>query len=409
VRYSHVNWALMDQAMISGVNFFTGILLARYLGIEEFGKYALVWMVVLFVNCIQHSAINSPMMSIGPKQDDEQSPVYFGAVIVQLLVFVCVVSLLLFVGSQWIDYFFPEWQIASLSLPLSLATCAVLLQNFLRRYFFVKEQPAKAFINDAIRYLGQMTILIGLFVYSRSSMDTSKVLWVITLTALSASVLGGFLVERIEINGEAINKIVHRHWQFSKWLTGSELVKWLTGNVFLIGAGALMGTAAVGAVKAAQNLMGVTHILLMGLENIVPIRAARCFPEKGKKELGDYLKRIALLGGSATLAISTAAFVASAFWLGLVFGQEYQQYGFILKWFAFVYIFIFLAMPLRIMLRTFEQTQPIFWSRFWAACFSVVMAYPLVFFFKLSGVMFGLLAIQLIIFGYLFLAVKEKL
>jgi len=31
--------------MVSGVNFLTGILLARYLGIEEFGRFALVWSV----------------------------------------------------------------------------------------------------------------------------------------------------------------------------------------------------------------------------------------------------------------------------------------------------------------------------------------------------------------------------
>ncbi len=48
-RYRHVNWALADQVMVSGVNFLTGILLARGLGIEEFGRFTLAWMVVLFV------------------------------------------------------------------------------------------------------------------------------------------------------------------------------------------------------------------------------------------------------------------------------------------------------------------------------------------------------------------------
>ena len=42
-RYSHVNWALADQTMVSGVNFLTGILLARYLGVEEFGRFTLAW------------------------------------------------------------------------------------------------------------------------------------------------------------------------------------------------------------------------------------------------------------------------------------------------------------------------------------------------------------------------------
>ena len=31
-RYSHINWALADQTMVSGINFLTGILLARFLG-----------------------------------------------------------------------------------------------------------------------------------------------------------------------------------------------------------------------------------------------------------------------------------------------------------------------------------------------------------------------------------------
>lgn len=408
-RHNHVNWALVDQSMVSGVNFVTGILLARYLGIEEFGKYALAWMMVLFVNSIQHAAINSPMMSIGPKQSEAQCPAYFGAIIVQLLVFAGMAFMVLWVGSEWMNQVFPEWHMEGLGIPLALATFAVLLQDFLRRYFFTKGLPAKAFINDAIRYVGQLSVLVYLFVFSRSPMDTSKVLWVIALTAFSACVLGAFFVEKIAIDREVLNKTVHRHWQSSKWLTGSALVKWLTGNVFLIGAGALIGTVAVGAVKAAQNLMGIVNILFMGLENIVPVQAARHLPVGGKKALRNYLNRIALFGGGATLAISTAAFVASNFWLGLVFGQEYQQYGYVLKWFACIYIFIFLAMPLRIALRTLENTQPIFWSRFWAACFSVVMAYPLVFFFGLSGVMVGLLGIQLINFIFLFRSVKEKM
>ena len=73
-RHSHVNWALADQAMVSGVYFLTGILLARYLGLEEFGRFTLAWMAVLFANSIQHAMIIAPMMSIGPKQSAAERP-----------------------------------------------------------------------------------------------------------------------------------------------------------------------------------------------------------------------------------------------------------------------------------------------------------------------------------------------
>ena len=68
-RHSHINWALLDQTMVSGINFLTGILLARYLGIEEFGRFTLAWMSVQVVNSIQHALNNFSMKSIGPKQN----------------------------------------------------------------------------------------------------------------------------------------------------------------------------------------------------------------------------------------------------------------------------------------------------------------------------------------------------
>ncbi|MGD8663730.1 MAG: hypothetical protein PVH37_27635, partial [Desulfobacterales bacterium] len=79
-RYSQINWALLDQAMVSGVNFLTGIILVRFLGLEEFGRFTLTWLIILFFNSIQFSAVISPMMSIGPKQAEKELQQYYGAV-----------------------------------------------------------------------------------------------------------------------------------------------------------------------------------------------------------------------------------------------------------------------------------------------------------------------------------------
>ncbi len=59
--------------------------------------------------------------------------------------------------------------------------------------------------------------------------------------------------------------------------------------------------------------MGVTHMLFMGLANIVPVRAARHFHEGGKKALSDYLKRVTLLGEAATGAVAAIAAIAPGF------------------------------------------------------------------------------------------------
>ncbi|MCG8391989.1 MAG: hypothetical protein MI745_02810, partial [Pseudomonadales bacterium] len=85
--YSHVNWALMDQGVISGVNFLSGILLARFLGIVEFGIFTIAWLVIEFLQSMQHSLIVAPMMSIAPKYSAEERPAYMGAVIVHQVCF----------------------------------------------------------------------------------------------------------------------------------------------------------------------------------------------------------------------------------------------------------------------------------------------------------------------------------
>ena len=118
------------------MNFLAGILVARYLGIEEFGRYTLAWMVVLFVNSIQHAAINSPMMSIGPKQAEDDAPAYYGAVIFQQLVFGISAFALVWAGVSLSAVLFPEWQVAGLALPLACVTIALQFQDFLRRCFF---------------------------------------------------------------------------------------------------------------------------------------------------------------------------------------------------------------------------------------------------------------------------------
>ena len=137
-----------------------------------------------------------------------------------------------------------------------------------------------------------------------------------------ATALGTFYVGQIEINAEILKNTTYQHWHFSKWLTASALFQWTTGNFFIIMAGALLGSSAVGALKATQNFMGVVHILIMGLENIVPVRAAHHYHVNGNIALLGYLKRVALFGCSLTATIAFVAFIAPDFWLSLVFGDK---------------------------------------------------------------------------------------
>jgi O-antigen/teichoic acid export membrane protein len=393
--------------MVSGVNFITGILLARYLGLSEFGVFTLVWMAVLFASSLQFAFISAPMMSIGPKQATDEAPGYYGAVLSQQVVFAVLSFVFLYVGVKVSGYFFPDWQVQHLALPLASVAFAFQMQDFIRRYFFTNNRGRAAFVNDAISYLGQLGLLIWFFRTAR--MDSATVLWIIAGTSLVAVLAGIFSLEHMRWDRAILGSVARRHWHFSKWLTGSALMQWTSGNFFIVAAGGVLGASAVGALKAAQNVMGVTHILFQGLENIVPVKAGNYYHQGGSKALVLYLRKVAWAGGLATSAIAAFAVLFPEFLLNLFYGDEFAPYANLLRWYAAVYLVIFIGLPLRSGLRAIEHTRPVFTGYLLTTVFALVVFYPLVHGLGLLGVMIGLLAMQLIMQAVLWISLRKQL
>lgn len=406
-RHGHVNWALFDQAMISGVNFLTGILLARFLGVEEFGRYVLAWTAVLTVNAIHQALIIAPMMSIGPQQPVDRRPAYFGAVLIQQLVYSSACLLLIMGGVRLADWVFPHWRVADFAVPLACAAFGFQLQDFLRRYYFTHGRPASAFANDALRYLGQLGLLAWLLL--NVEMGVPEALWVIAGCAGTAVVVGFATIRGLAFDGQVLRETAVRHWNSSKWLTLSAIVTWISANVFTITAGVLLGPAAAGALRAARTLMGLANIFFLGLENIVPVRAARHYVDGGGKAMAPYLWRIGIFATGCTAAIGLVAAAAPTFWLTLVYGEQYAEYGYLLPLVALVVVLRITRMPILSGLRAMEQTRPIFLSHVWAALFSLSAAYLLVDSLGLIGVPLGTATMATIQLAWLVYSFSKRL
>ena len=381
----------MDQGVISGVNFLSGILLARFLGIVEFGIFTIAWLVIEFLQSMQHSLIVAPMMSIAPKYSAEERPAYMGAVIVHQVCFSVLAFIVLVLGMLAISFFVPDWEFLNLLWPLAIAVIICPIQNFARRYLFVVERPAAAFFVDVTRYGGQFAVLVALFLTVK--IDAGHTLWVIAGCSAVAAVLSLRFLGDIAWSRAVLRNSLRRQWDFSKWLLFSEIMRWATGNLFVIASGAMIGAAAVGAIRAAQNLVGICHILSQGLENIVPISAARKFGQGGRDLLVNYLKRFTALGGIAVGSIVIVAAAVPEFWLGLIYGRDYEGYGYVVQWWAVIYFISFLTLTPIFGLRAMEQTKSLFWAHSAGAVVSVTLLYPLISTFGVVGVMMGNLSI----------------
>lgn len=399
-KHKKLNWTLLDQGIVSVVNFITGLLIARFIGIENFGVFTLVWMVILFVNSIQIAMISAPMMTIGPKQSNEERASYYGAVVINQLIFSISTSILLWIGVTLSDSINPAWQIAYLALPLAITLFFVQNQDFLRKLLFTENQQVSALISDIISYLGRIFVLILFFIYS--TLTISEIFWIFASCSAMALVIGFNKIDTMTFDIKQISFVFKRHWAVSKWMTASAIMQWISGNYFIVVAGVLLGPVAVGALKATQNIIGITHILFQGLENIVPVEASRHFVNNSLAGLKKYLLKIFIGGGSVIAIIALLVSLYPNELLILVYGDQYGNYGNILRWYALIYVLMFFGLPLRFGLRVLENTKPLFISYLLATILSVFLANYFVANFGLNGVMYGLILMQFIMISVLY-------
>jgi O-antigen/teichoic acid export membrane protein len=390
-------WALTDQAVVSATNFLTSVMLARFMGLREFGIFTLAWMSVAFANNIQNSLIIAPMMSVGPKQEEKDRPYYFGAVVFQELVLVCFYFVIIFAVLSIFGNHFRHSELRQLAAPLAVSAFAYQMQDFIRRYFFAARQSRLALADDALSYLTQLPLIFLL--HKAGLLNSANALWVMAGTSIFGLAVGWLWVERIEFHWGWIKAISLRHWKMSRWLTGSALMGWTSSNLFVVAAPVYYGVAAAGVLKASQNLMGVANIWFLGLDNIVPAETARRLHDGGVHSMLAYSRSILLKWGGLTFMFALVIAAAPAFWLRLIYGPQMAQYGYVLRLYALIYLITFVGGPLRAALQALEFTAPIFWSYLAMTAFAFVFAFPLAKWLGLSGSLLGILGAQTLFQG----------
>lgn len=380
-----------DQAMVSGSNFILGILLVRWMGLDDYGVFALLWMGVLFALGINHALISKPLLSIAPKMEESEKQAYFkGLHTIQILVSV----LFLWVGIGlffFAELFFKKNITTLIPITSGIVFCQ-LLHDYYRKINFVKDKIARAVLLDGVLYLGQLFAVCGLIFIERIGL--LEVLSGVFVANLLSVIIGSW---NIGINLTDINyiqKLLTRHFHFSKWLLGTSIIQWLSGNYFIIVGASILGTTAIGAIRMVQNIMGLCHVMFLAMENIVPIEAARQYHLDGENALKNYLISISWkLGLGFSFILAGVAFFAPQI-LNLLYGPESVQHAFIVLAYVILYVFVFLGHPFRFFMRTIEQTQSIFVAYIFGTAFSLLSANFLLSQYGMNGLLFGLISTQ---------------
>jgi O-antigen/teichoic acid export membrane protein len=390
---------LLDQALVSGSNFVTGIMLVRGLGLVEFGRFTIAYVILLLANSLQLSFISSPMITLGSlcATAEERRGFVRGMFGVQLI-FCGAASILAVAGTAAYVMFRPSTGALEFLLPFASAVVAFLMQDWLRRYYFTVGKAAASFWNDVISYLGQVVVLGALWWAHRLTLDTA--LWSIAITS-GAAFAAGALLERLACTREETRQAWRQAHGISIDLGIANQLQWLVyQGAMLIGAG-VVGAQAAGGVRATQNIVGPVNVAYQAMENIVPVRAAEEMKRGGIQRVSAFLFRFGAFGFIALLVFFSAAALFSRQFLSFFYGRQLHAFAGVLD---LQMLYFLLTWPIRqvsFLFRTIKYTRPILIGSLVAAVVSLISVYPAVRGFGAMGIMVAAVGAQVANLAYM--------
>lgn len=378
--------------MVSGVSFFVGFYLARYLGILQFGQFSLILIITYFCLEFQRALVISPMMTLMVKNDH---PDYLPQLGYIQLIFNLVISLgaAAFVFAS--GYLFPKWHIGHLTILTLFIVFARLQQEFLRRIFFVQNHARRALVLDAITC---SLILAAVWLLTRSDRLTlDNILWWHVAGYLCPSFLAMSYILHPRMKLAECRAICQEHLQFGRWLLGGAIVQFFSSNWLIMISGAVLGASTVGLIKSAQYLLGGVTMLFQALENVVPLRLARLYHQPDPALPRRYLYHLTIF-----MTVFVSAYIVTMLYL-IPFFSEYLKIADTKLFYKVAVAMVcqsFLYGPVLILtyiLRAKSLTKPIFYTHTLTAILTIVLAPTVIRLWHEMAVVYGIAAVQIVV------------
>jgi O-antigen/teichoic acid export membrane protein len=353
----------------------------------------------------------APLYSIGAKYRGEQQKKFLGGSLLAqfLIVFLFVFfALLAHLSLSWFSLDLKLQSVASSYFYWMFATVSYLLQEYVRRLYYMLGRDQSAFKNDLFCYSGKLILVLCAF-YADLGLPLIF-LW-LAITSLVPAIFGfGYLFRSHVLEFRCIftRFFFSRSRQFSSWMALSSSVQWTSGNIIYFGVAYLFGTAEVGAIKAAQNIMGVAHVLFQAIENVVPPRIAGILFNSGMIPARAFLMRIGMVGVGCVVALSILIQVFSSEIVSAIYGDiDTDLIENLLFWFVVAYPFVFISVVLRIWCRTIERPQIIFYSYLLTTVFVALTIVVANMINGLNGIMFVFFVSHILMVGLLSLGIVK--
>jgi O-antigen/teichoic acid export membrane protein len=391
-------WGFADQAMISATNFLLMTLLARQLGPHSFGEFTIAYTLILFLNSFQSALFTQPHNVLGASRSGDHYVGYTRAIAVVQMSFSLIAACGVALAATFILQF--GYSFGWLMMSASVTVFFTQIQEYVRRIYYTEGEYRQAFVNGLIAYGGQVLGTVILWHFGFLSGVTALLIMAL---GPALGILQGKHKMQLHIPGMPIRGNIRTHWDanwaFGRWLGGSTLAYWLSTQLYPILTAGFVGVAATGGIRAAQTLVAPTTILTRGIETMIPSRAAAVYSARGVGGLRAWMTKIAMMCGALLFAYLLIVSLAAPIIVVLLFGEEYEQFSWLVTVLAASYGINFIGMILSTSLKSMEISEPIFYAQFISAVVVMTFGVAIVYQYGIAGTAVGMILNSVIATG----------
>lgn len=257
---------LVDQAVVSGGNFLTTLVLARTLAPAEYGLFSLLFLSLFGINTCHSSLVVYSLTLRGAVGDRHELRQLTFASMSHTLVLSVPLAMMLSVVALVLHH-------AELCVPLAIAMLAWQLQETTRRILLACRRVPSAILPDALCYAGQAALVL---VCHPASL--SRIFLLFALTSLLACAwqlaLLGVTPSRVYLREHAVFS-----WRMGRYVLGGNLLNMFTLQIPSWGlASFAAGAPAVAGYQSLLNLAGVANPIIFSASNLLIPAVAREAP-----------------------------------------------------------------------------------------------------------------------------------
>ncbi|CAN5361159.1 hypothetical protein BH09PLA1_BH09PLA1_21190 [soil metagenome] len=397
-------WVLSDQGVVSLGNFITHLMLARHLGLQQLGVYAILYELTLFLNSMQASTVLFPLLIRGAVADQQKLSRLAGRALVLTIVFTPLLGPWLLAAGALLDNL-------HVGFWAMVAMVTFQMQETLRRALIAHARYAATVWGDAMSYLGQATIVCLLAARGQLTLIGAFQAFAAT-SAIAACIQVIQVRPQLTPISEAV-RFARKNWDFSRWVLYGNLTSLFTGSMFFWNLAYWWGREAVGVAQGLINVVRLANPLMLAFGSVLVPTVARA---RGRLGLlgAERLFITSVIAGEAVLAVLFAipiiwpAEVLRVFYPGNA--GNYLPFAGVLRIMACFTLLVFVKEMSASFLNAVERPKLSFIGQIGYAAAIVLIAMPLTVRYGLRGMAIGATiaaAMHLVINAWLIQSLKR--